>query len=171
MALENSHIFDELERNGPVIANLLTGLSAFEYTWREAEDKWDLLDVICHLYDEEWEDFRARVQLILEDPTKKWVKIDPPAWVKEHAYAQQSFEIKIDEFLTEREKSVVWLRSLENPKWDNGFQHPKVGHVSAQLILENWLAHDLLHIRQILRIKYCYLKAHIDNPLDYAGEW
>ena len=83
----------------------------------------------------------------------------------------KSLETKIAEFVTEREKSVAWLRGLNNPKWDNAFQHPKVGPVTAQLILENWLAHDILHTRQILGLTYGYLKANAKSPLDYAGNW
>lgn len=169
--MDNESIINELERNGEVIRQLLTGTPKEMVSWRYAAGKWSLLEVICHLYDEEREDFRARVKLILNDPTEPWVKIDPPAWVLDRHYAQQDFEKKIQEFVIERDRSVAWLNSLKAPKWDNYFVHPKVGPVSAQLILENWLAHDLLHIRQILKIKYEYLKTNISNPLDYAGEW
>jgi hypothetical protein len=43
--------------------------------------------------------------------------------------------------------------------------------MSARLFLHNWLAHDYLHIRQINRLKFAYLKAHSDISLDYAGAW
>lgn len=169
--MNTESIVSELQRNGEVIRQLLTHTPRKVYTYRYAPGKWSLLEVICHLYDEEREDFRARVKQILSDPTEPWVKIDPPAWVYDRHYAKQDFEKKIQEFVIERDRSVAWLNSLKDPKWENYFVHPKVGPVSAQLILENWLAHDLLHIRQILRIKYEYLKANISNPLDYAGEW
>ena len=167
----NTHIYVELERNGEVIRQLLTGLTPAQYKWRPAEGKWNLLEVICPLYDEEREDFRARAELILDDPAREWVKIDPPAWVMERDYANQNFEQRIQDFVVERDRSVAWLRSLKEPKWDNFFMHPKVGPVSAQLILDNWLAHDLLHIRQMVRIKYAYLRNHVSSPLDYAGPW
>ena len=73
--------------------------------------------------------------------------------------------------MTERKKSLNCLLNLENPKWDNAFQHPKVGPVTAQLILENWLAHDILHIRQILSLQYGCLNSNAKSPLDYAGDW
>lgn len=167
----NEFIYAELERNAEVIRQLLSGLDEATFRWRSAEGKWNLLDVICHFYDEEIEDFRARVKLLLEDPTQRWVKILPAQWPEERNYQNENFEQRINDFAAEREKSVEWLRSLENPKWDNGFEHPKAGFVSAQLVLDNWLAHDLLHIRQIIRIKYEYLKAYANNPLDYAGDW
>jgi hypothetical protein len=44
-----------------------------------------------------------------------------------------------------------------------------VGAVEAKNLLASWLAHDLLHIRQITRLKYQYLAK--DYAIDYAGNW
>lgn len=78
--MKNEGLFTELERNAEVIRTLLSGVSEKEYLWRPASDKWNLLDVICHLYDEEIEDFRARAASILSDPSKELVKIEPYNW-------------------------------------------------------------------------------------------
>ncbi len=169
--MKNSQIFDELERNGVVIGSLLSGLKQPDREWKPAINKWNVLEVICHLYDEEKDDFRERVRSILKDPNEPLTPIDPAGWVEQRKYAFEDFDVKLNNFVEEREASVKWLRSLKSPKWDNAFQHPKIGAMSAQLVLENWLAHDLLHIRQILGLKYGYLKANIQNPLDYAGDW
>lgn len=169
--MNNEYIIKQLERNGLMLQQILKGLDEVTFKWRVAPDKWNLLDVICHLYDEEREDFRVRVASILENPLRPLPKIDPYNWPEQRGYQSKDFERMIDGFADERKKSIVWLRALENPIWENAFQHPKVGAVSAQLILDNWLAHDYLHIRQVVRIKYEYLKAHTSNPLDYAGEW
>ena len=127
--------------------------------------------VICHLCDEDKEDFRARTKHTLETPELPLPPIDPTGWVTERKYMQQAFEEKIEEFLTEREYSIQWLESLTDPEWGNAYQHPKFGKMTAKMFLCNWLAHDCLHIRQITRLKYDYLKFISDEPLDYAGEW
>lgn len=169
--MTNQDIVSELERNGNVFQSLLNGLSSDAYLWRPKPGKWNLLDVVSHMVDEEKEDFRARVRSVLFDPQQPLTPIDPEGWVTQRDYQSNGFEAKLDEFVQERNASILWLRSLENPKWENAFEHPKVGPVTAQLILENWLAHDILHIRQILGIKYKYLKTNTKNPLDYAGDW
>ena len=160
-----------LTTNRDVFENLFSGLTPEEYTWREHEGKWNLLEVICHLHDEEREDFRARVSSVLEDPLKPWPKIDPVAWVTERKYGEQDIHVMLEKFLNEREATISWLTSLKNPQWNNAYQHPKVGPVSARFLLVNWVAHDYLHIRQITRIKYNYLKFTSGLGLDYAGEW
>jgi hypothetical protein len=161
----------ELKQNKAVFKSLLLGISEKEFLWKPTPEKWCLLEVVCHLYDEEREDFRARVKSTLEDASKKWPKIDPPAWVSERNYMGQDYEKKMLNFLKEREASFVWLEGLQAPNWEAVYKHPKVGAVPAIRLLNNWVAHDYLHLRQIIRLKYEYLKANSQEPLDYAGKW
>lgn len=44
---------------------------------------WSILEVINHLYDEEREDFRERLDQILHRPDEPWSQIDPQSWVIE----------------------------------------------------------------------------------------
>ena len=165
------NIIEELEINGTVFKQLLSQLTDNEYLWREHDGKWNLLEVVCHLYDEERDDFRTRLKLVLDDPEKPFPPIDPVGWVTERNYLEQDFSTMLDKFLVERNKSIAWLKSLNNPPFDNAFMHPKLGPMSGRFIFANWLAHDYLHIRQILRIKYNYLQFTSGQNLSYAGEW
>jgi hypothetical protein len=166
-----SMISRDLAENAKVFKALLSGVPKEMYQWRPAPEKWCLLEIVCHLYDEEREDFGARTKQALENPTGPWIKIDPVAWVTERKYIEQDYEQKIDNFLQERTKSVKWLQSLNNPDWKSAIQHPKLGPLTAELFLTNWLAHDYLHFRQITRTKYLYLKSQDPYiPLDYAGD-
>ena len=169
--MEYNKIIQELTRNKLVFKELLTGLGQEEYLWKQNPDKWCLLEIICHLYDEEREDFRTRTKQVLESPELPLPKIDPVGWVKERNYLHQNFSQKLDDFLSEREQSVKWLNSLENPKWNNAYDHPKLGKMTAKLFLSNWLAHDYLHIRQITRLKFDYLNYKSGEDLSYAGNW
>ncbi len=165
------HIFAELQKNKVIFQNLLNGSTQAAYTWKQTPEKWCLLEIICHLYDEEREDFRVRLGLVLETPEVKPPPFNPVKWVTERKYMEQSFEEKLQGFLEERDKSIEWLQSLKNPKWDNAYQDPKYGPFSARFYLTNWLAHDYLHIRQITRLKYDYLQHISGESVRYAGEW
>ncbi len=169
--MDQSKIIRELSRNRHVFEPMPYGASREEYLWKPAPDKWCLLEVICHLYDEEREDFRARVRHCLENSKKPLPPIDPLGWVKERDYIGQNFEEKIDSVIKERENSIRWLKSLQNPNWENFIEHRKLGKMSANLFLANWLAHDYIHIRQIVKIKRAYLNEFTDDSLDYAGNW
>jgi hypothetical protein len=161
----------ELKQNKAVFKTLLMGVSEKECRWKPTPDKWCLLEIVCHLFDEEREDFRARVRSTLEDASNEWPMIDPPAWVSERNYMGQDYNEKLIAFLEERAVSLTWLDGLQSPNWNATYAHPKVGPVPAIRLLSNWVAHDYLHLRQIIRLKYEYLEAFCNEPLDYAGKW
>ncbi len=159
------------ERNKSVIRELLFGLTEKEYLFREGDGKWNILEIVCHLYDEEREDFRKRLKSVLENPATPFEPIDPVGWVSARKYDGQNFEEMVEKFLDERNRSLAWLRSLENPALENEYHHPQIGVMSGRFILANWLAHDFLHIRQITRIRYKYLENISGQNLNYAGDW
>ncbi|MEW6467555.1 MAG: DinB family protein [Bacteroidota bacterium] len=169
--MQHAELIGQLAQNRDVFSALFTGVTAHQVSWKPAADKWSLLEVLCHLYDEEREDFRARLKHTLETPNEPLPKIDPQGWVKERGYASRDFGKTLYLFLHERDESVKWLKGLENPSWANAYQHPKFGPMSAEMFLANWLAHDYLHFRQITRLKYDYLRAHTTVRYDYAGDW
>lgn len=169
--VERQALFDRLEQQAAVLRALLQGMPDDEARWRPEPAKWCALEVTCHLLDEEREDFRARIQSTLESPVKPWPKIDPPAWVSERRYMEQDLVKVLAEFLSERARSVAWLRGLNDAPWGNAYQHPSVGPVSCDLLLANWVAHDLHHIRQLNNLRYAFLRAGTRVPLDYAGTW
>lgn len=166
-----AQIIEQLRTNYFVFKYLLEHKSAAEYTYKSSEDTWSLLEVACHLLDEEVEDFRARVKHILSSPGVQLPKIAPHLWPIERNYASQDFESTVTRFLKERQASVDWLDSLKQPNWELFVDHPEVGPRSAKKFLVNWLAHDYHHIRQINRIQHSFLKFSTDDDLTYAGKW
>ena len=169
--MNHSEIIKELDKNKAVFLHLLKETGRQEYLWRPETGKWCLLEIVCHLYDEECEDFRARLKHTLQTPDRALSPIDPVGWVSSRKYMEQDYEKMLSSFLGERQKSVEWLHSLDDPQWNNTHHHPKLGLLSASLFLANWLAHDLLHIRQIIKLKYAHLKHHSGIDLSYAGNW
>ncbi|HEX2901019.1 MAG TPA: DinB family protein [Bacteroidia bacterium] len=166
-----AHILDELERNAAIFEALLLDLPTELVQWRPAPDKWNILEIVCHLRDEERDDFRKRVHQTLTDPSVAPPSIDPEGWVKARQYAEQEYALVLESFADARRASVTWLRALDHPQWTNTWQHPQLGPLSAESFLNNWLAHDYLHIRQILQRKFGYLQQVSGNDLSYAGEW
>lgn len=169
--MDYSPIIDSLEQNHAVFKSLLENQNTDAYLYRPSPGHWCLLEIVCHLCDEEREDFRQRLKTTLEQPGETPPPIDPENWVKDRNYLEQDYGLKVQEFLQEREKSIQWLRSLENPQWTNAYKHVHLGDLSAHHFISNWLAHDYLHIRQITRVKYNFLKVMTSESLKYAGDW
>jgi len=139
--------------------------------FRYAGEKWNLLDVACHLLDEEREDFRPRVKHILEQPREPMKSIDPAGWVNSRNYQGQDLQKIMEQWRHERLESVRWLKSLGEVPWKNIHLHPSLGEISAERMLASWLEHDFLHMRQVLKIKHHFLLAESGMDLSYAGSW
>jgi len=152
------------------IRALVADMDDAEARWRPPSGGWSVLEVVCHLRDEETDDFRQRLRLTLEEPAKEWPGIDPDAWVRERRYQERSLQRECDAFLAERRKSLDWLKGLASPDWSRVHTRPRFGSMAAGDLLAAWVAHDLLHVRQIARIRYEHARA-IAAPfkLDYAG--
>ncbi len=169
--MNSDYIFTQLENNKLVFEQLLKTASPDEYLWKPAHNKWCLLEIVCHLVDEEVFDFRARVKTALDEKKYPFFAIDPLGWVTSKKYMEQDYQAKVDEWIAERSESISWLKTLKNPDWESSFQHVDFGAVSAGHFLANWLAHDHIHIRQINRTKRAYLDSISKENLDYAGKW
>ena len=164
-------VIQSLANNLDIFKAQLQNKSKDEVSFKPSSDKWSMLEVLCHLVDEEKEDFRIRLKYVLEDPFKPLPKFNPVDWVQSRNYEGQNFDDKVIEFLNERVKSIKWLQSLQDPQWQNTHHHSKLGHRSAFLFLANWLAHDYIHIRQLNRLAYEYHRSKSGINLNYAGNW
>lgn len=168
--MDHNFIIESLFQNRETFRSLLENIRKDEYRWRPAEDKWCLLEIVCHLYDEEIRDFGTRVKMVLGG-TDFLPPSNPLAWVKENKYMEQDYEEMLDKFLKERDKTIQWLRSLKDPNWKSSFIHAEYGALTAEFFLANWAAHDYLHFHQISKTRYLYLNHVTGANLAYAGEW
>jgi hypothetical protein len=165
------YFIDWFSRNRGVFESLFRGVSLDQAKWRPSSDKWTMLEVVNHLHDEEREDFRQRLELVLADPKQPWPSIDPRGWVSARGYNDRDSDVSLNNFLAEREKSLAWLRQLSSPNWQNRNEGPN-GILTAGDLLASWLAHDFLHIRQLARLHWQYVGA-VSDPYQttYGGPW
>jgi len=160
-----------LQKNSDLIRLLAQDIDDETARRKPDADSWSVLEVINHLYDEEREDFRTHLEQILLRPDEPWARIDPQAWVTERGYNGRSLDESLHSFLQERQRSLVWLAGLVNPDWE-AFRTAPWGKFSAGDLLAAWVAHDILHIRQLVELKWANTLADL-QPYDgqYAGEW
>ncbi|MCA9271986.1 MAG: DinB family protein [Phycisphaerales bacterium] len=154
------------------LASGVTGLSDDDARWKPPSGAWSVLEIVCHLADEEAEDFRVRVLSTLEDPTKPWPGIDPEGSVTERRSNEKILAEELGRFTRERAESIRLLRELSEPNWDRTYRHPSIGDLRAGDIMVSWAVHDMLHLRQIAKRRYELLSlAAPDFSHSYAGDW
>jgi hypothetical protein len=162
---------NQMANHAGTIHSLTLGISDEQARWKPDAQTWSILEVINHLYDEEREDFRVRLDTLLHHPGQPWPPINPAGWVSERTYNQRDLAQSVQDFLKERRKSLAWLRGLDAPDWQRSVTVP-FGKFSAGDIFAAWAAHDLLHLRQLVELHWSYtLQAAQPYQVDYAGEW
>ena len=161
-----------LERFAQVLPPVVMTFDAEDTLWRPDEQSWSVLEIVCHLVDEEVEDFRTRVISALEDPSKPWPKIDPQGWPAERDYQSAGLKAKLNAFVALRKESIEMLRAIPSPDWSQAYHHPKVGSIPAGYVLSCWCAHDALHLRQLSRRLHQLSQRDAGgDELEYAGTW
>lgn len=163
-------VLARLRSQGHAIESLCRAIPPADAARPPAPGKWTLLEILCHLADEEREDFRARLRSVIEDPARPWPRIDPQGWVAARNYAARDWSASIDDFAAERAASLAWLATIDTAALDNVYRHPK-RDLSGHDLLASWLAHDLLHLRQIARALYLLQPGISAGEWGYAGEW
>jgi hypothetical protein len=160
----------QMKNNAQVIQHLLHDIAYPQAVWKPEPHQWSLLEVINHLVDEETLDFTTHLREVFEG--KSWTSIQPTDWVAAHNYEEKDFNASLQAFLTARELSIQWL-SVSCTSWNLNMRiDTPFGSIAAGDILHSWLAHDLLHTRQIIELQYLYAAEQAaPYQLDYAGAW
>ena len=166
------HLIHELDLSTRMIAALLDGITSEEARIKPDAESWSILEVTCHLLDEEREDFREHLDFILHHQEDgSWHPIDPGRWVTERKYNQNELELVRKEFMTERRRSLEWLQGIAASDWDTSYT-TEFRTMSAGDMLSSWVAHDNLHIRQLVELRRLRIE-RITHPyqIEYAGDW
>ena len=166
-----SELYQELVNSTGVIRALTANITQAEARVKPAADVWSMLEVLCHLYDEEREDFREHLDFILHRQHEEWHAIDPHGWVGSRKYNERDFlELQAD-FFEERRRSLDWLIDQSDADWDKTYTSEH-GSMPAGEMLAAWIAHDNLHIRQLVELKRFQIE-RITQPygIVYAGDW
>ncbi len=161
-----------LSASAETIESLVGSLSDEQIFWKNDLEKWSILQIVFHLRQTEQKDFRLRLEKTLRDETEEWISLVPSEMrLAQNENTENNLAELLNDFLDEREKSVAWLKTLHNPNFQNAHRH-RQSKLSAGDLLASWLAHDFLHIKQIVRLQYDYVN-HVSQPYktDYGGKW
>lgn len=164
-------LYQELANGRAIFRALVNGITQAEAQFKPTPESWSILEVVCHLYDEEREDFRDHLDLILNRSDEAWKPIDPQGWVTARRYSERDLADMLDKFIAERDQSLEWLRGLASVNWDVAYTTP-FRTMTAGDMLGSWVAHDNLHIRQLVELRRArLLNLTVPYIVEYAGDW
>jgi DinB superfamily len=142
-----------LERTSGVLRALLDGLPAEWTDAREGPESWSPYDVVGHLIHGERTDWIPRAEMILRvGEAQPFPPFDRVAMFR--ASTGKPLAELLDIFARLRAENVARLRALALTPADleRRGRHPELGPVTLGQHLATWVAHDLSHIRQIVRV-------------------
>ena len=138
-----------LRRTPEMLRILLAGLPDSWTDTADTPDGWRPRDVVGHLITGEQTDWLARTHRILEDGTSKpFDRFDRHAMLDRDRGA--TMEQLLDQFAELRAKNLAEFETLvSDADLDRRGQHPSLGEVTLDNLLNTWAVHDLDHIGQI----------------------
>lgn len=118
----------------------------------EAPGKWSRLEVAAHLADSEvaiaW-----RFRLAIAQDRPPLTGYDQDAWAERLGYSEIALADALEVFEVLRAANVRLLRRLAPADWDRVAVHAERGEESVRHMAGLFAGHDLLHLRQIERIR------------------
>lgn len=143
---------DVLERTAEALREAAAGLTDAQLARPEAPGKWSVRQVIRHLADSEivWA-YRLRMVLAQDRPTL--TGYDQDAWAARLRYEDSDVGESLSEFATLRRGNLRIVRSASTSELQRVGLHVERGEESLEHMIRLYAGHDLLHLRQIERIR------------------
>lgn len=119
----------------------------------EGPETWSAFDVVGHLIDGEETDWIPRLRIILDHGTAKPFEPFDRFRHKKLNKGKRLGDL-LDRFEELRRRSLQELDSCQLTEADLGKpgRHPELGAVTIGQLMATWVAHDLDHVSQIVRV-------------------
>ena len=130
----------------------VAGLTDRELSAPEAKGKWSIRQVIRHLADSElvW---AYRLRLVLGQDRPPLTGYDQDLWAERLHYADASVDESLDEFAVVRRSNLRLLTAVPPEDLARVGVHAERGEESVAHMIRLYAGHDLLHLRQLARIR------------------
>lgn len=142
-------VLDELL---PAVRALIDGLDGTALRHPEAPGQWSILHVLEHLVDQETVNaFRFRSVVAEDEPALRGY--DQDRWAARLRYGVADAATVLDELAALRGRTLRLLRSLTPVEQERVGHHSERGAESVAHLMRLAAGHDLVHRRQIARIR------------------
>ena len=141
-----------LEALPVALANEITGLSLEELRRPEAPGKWSMIEVIQHLADAElvW---AYRLRLILSEDRPMLPGYNQDDWANRLHYSEASLDEAFDQIRIFRAANLRLINSLSHEQLQRVGIHQQRGPETIEHMIQLYAGHDLIHRRQLTRIR------------------
>jgi uncharacterized damage-inducible protein DinB len=145
--------FSVLRETATALDHTLQALSADQARQPEAEGKWSVRDVLQHLADAElvW---GYRVRRVLAEDRPALVGYDQDLWVRRLHYERADPARALEQFRVLRQSNLALVEGASDADLQRTGVHAERGEQTLQAMIRLSAGHDLVHLRQVERIRY-----------------
>jgi hypothetical protein len=130
----------------------LEGLSVAQLRQPEAEGKWSMRHVVQHLADSELVG-GFRLRLVLARDRSQVTPYDQDLWADKLSYRDADVADALEQFTALRRANLRHWERLSPAELERVGLHGERGEESLGLMRRLYAGHDLLHLRQLARIR------------------
>lgn len=144
--------FEVMGQQESAVRGALSGVSPDALRRPEAPGKWCLLQVVRHLVDTEVV-YGYRTRLVVAEDYPPIPGYDQDLWATRLHYLEGSAEDAADELASLRVMNLRFYRRLTEKDLARAGLHDERGEESVQKIIRMLAAHDVVHRRQMQRVR------------------
>lgn len=150
--IEDRDPLDVLRGTPGELRAAIDGVPAERLTVPEREGKWSIRHVLQHLVDSEivW---AWRVRMVLAEDRPTLTGYDQDLWADRLGYEAADAAQALDEFTVLRRANLRLLDQSTDDDFRRVGIHAERGEESVDRMMRLYAGHDLLHLRQIARIR------------------
>jgi hypothetical protein len=147
---------DQLAATPEILRILMASVTDEMAVRKPAPDRWSLAEVLEHLSHIEGHMFRARLDQLLATEGALVESYDEKEYDAAATYSGNDPEESFAHWEEQREAAVELIRTLDATRLQRSGQHPEIGTFTVEQLLNNWVCHDLGHVRQIVELVRAY---------------
>jgi DinB superfamily len=166
----------ELTRFPALLDSVVSELAPESWVAQPAPAEWAPVEIVCHLRDEEAEDFGARVRVILHGGGV-FTPIDPERWALTRRYRDANPDEALAAFRDLRAANLSMLAGVAPQRFTATGESPSGLRLSGLDLLVAWVTHDGLHLRQLVGTltrrwadRWAPLRADYAGPIPYSAD-
>jgi hypothetical protein len=118
---------------------------------RPADDRWSVLEIVCHLADAELLASARIRRIITQDRPRLW-GYQQEQWASALGYRQRRIETVTTRFVLLRRENAELIQGLAAEGWQRTGQHDVDGTFTLEQLIDDYLTHTAKHIEQIGRV-------------------
>ena len=117
---------------------------------RGGDDGWSVLEVLCHLRDNE-ERVLERMRLMRDEIDPFIAAYDQEQWARERTYTADNLREALETFVRLRAIHIAELVALTLADWERTGQHEERGRITIGIQTMRVVCHDAIHAAQLVR--------------------